>query len=219
MAEGGETLFFFFGTRAMRAQWFAKEAGIKFNLKWVDLQKGEQKTPEVLKVNPKGAVPALIDGDVYLAESAAILQYLAKKYEKKVNLGLPADASPADAAAYYESIITTATQLDNTIIHAYLHSQILPPQMRNAAIPETNLKTFNDSEVALISKWIKGKDFIAGKHFTVADIMLGYTLSAALKLGWLESHPDIKNYVVKLTSRDGFKHAYDRSSTEYPPAK
>jgi len=214
-----ETLFFFFGSRAMRPQWFAKEAGIKFNLKWVDLQKNEQKSPEILKINPKGAVPAIIDGDVYLAESAAILQYLAKKYENKVNLGLPADATPTDIAAYYECIITTATQLDNTIIQAYLHSQILPLQMRNVGVPEANLKIFNDTEVASISKWLKGKDYVAGKHFTIADIMLGYALAPAARMGWLESHPDLKNYVGRVTSRDGFKQAYDRSNPEYPPAK
>jgi len=216
MAEGGETLFFYFGTRAMRPQWFAKEAGIKLNLKWVDLQKGEQKLPEVLKVNPKGAVPAFIDGDVFLAESAAIVQYLAKKYEKKVNLNLPADATPAEAAAYYECIITTAVVLDNTIIQAYVHSQILPPQMRNVGLPEANHKVFEESEAATISKWIKGKEYVAGKHFTIADIILGYTLNAALRLGWLDKHADIKDYVNRLQARDGFKHAYDRNSSDYP---
>lgn len=47
--SGGETLYFFFGTRAMRPQWLANELGIKLNLVWVDLLKGKSKSLELLK--------------------------------------------------------------------------------------------------------------------------------------------------------------------------
>lgn len=50
--------------------------GLEVDVKKVDLLKGEQKTPEFLKVNPMHQVPALVDGDFVVTESRAILAYL-----------------------------------------------------------------------------------------------------------------------------------------------
>jgi glutathione S-transferase len=46
----------------------------------IDLRKKEQKTPEYLKINPYGKVPALVDGDTSLYESCIINEYLEEKY-------------------------------------------------------------------------------------------------------------------------------------------
>jgi len=217
MAEGGEKLYFFFGTRAMRPQWFAKEVGIKFDLKWIDLTKGEHKQPDFLKINPQGALPTLVDGAVTLTESAAILLYLARKYHKKIDLGLSDTATPVEAAHYYEALIYAPIHMDETIIPAFLNTFIFPPDKRDSKLVADKKHIFETSQFKVISKWIKGKSFIAGK-FSIADIMVGYVLSLALRLGWLDSDPEVKNYAGSLAGRDGFKAAYDRTSPEYPPA-
>ena len=51
--------------------------GMPYELKHVDYFTGEQKKPEFLGINPNGAVPAVVDGDLALSESNAILQYTA----------------------------------------------------------------------------------------------------------------------------------------------
>ena len=56
------------------------EAGVPFDLVPVDLDKGEQKTPAFLTINPHGKIPVLVDGDFALPESNAILWYLADAY-------------------------------------------------------------------------------------------------------------------------------------------
>jgi glutathione S-transferase len=62
------------------------------NYEWikVDLLKGEQKAPKYLALNPFGQVPALIDGDIRLADAQAILVYLARQYGGES--WLPSDA-------------------------------------------------------------------------------------------------------------------------------
>ncbi|XP_071937155.1 glutathione S-transferase zeta class-like isoform X2 [Coffea arabica] len=54
--------------------------GLEYEYVPVNLLKGEQQTPEFLKLNPVGFVPVLVDGDVVLADSFAILMYLEEKF-------------------------------------------------------------------------------------------------------------------------------------------
>ncbi|XP_028336297.1 glutathione S-transferase theta-3-like isoform X2 [Physeter macrocephalus] len=60
---------------------FAKKNGIPFELRTVDLLKGQHYSDDFAQVNPLRKVPALKDGDFTLAESVAILLYLTRKYE------------------------------------------------------------------------------------------------------------------------------------------
>ncbi len=52
-----------------------------FELVKLNAMTGETRTPEYLQINPCGGVPALEDGNFVLAESHAIMSYLARKYE------------------------------------------------------------------------------------------------------------------------------------------
>ena len=59
-----------------------EEMGLPYTVHRISLSKGEQKTPEFLKINPNGRIPAIVDrdeGDLAVFESGAILVYLAEK--------------------------------------------------------------------------------------------------------------------------------------------
>ena len=59
-----------------------EEMGIPYTAHGINLGKGEQKSPDYLKVNPNGKVPAIVDGEVTVFDSNAILLYLAEKTGK-----------------------------------------------------------------------------------------------------------------------------------------
>ncbi|XP_046398088.1 glutathione S-transferase 1-like isoform X2 [Ischnura elegans] len=63
-----------------------KTLGVEFNLKFVDLFKLEQRSPEFLKINPRHTVPTLVDDGFVLWDSHAIVGYLANKYGKDDSL-------------------------------------------------------------------------------------------------------------------------------------
>ena len=69
---------------------FLEEAGIAYEPIPVDTRKGEQFGPAYLRVNPNGKVPAIVDGDVTVFDSNAILLYLAEKTGKFLPAGSPA---------------------------------------------------------------------------------------------------------------------------------
>lgn len=63
-----------------------EEVGAHYQLSKLDLQKGEQKNPDYLRLNPNGKVPTRVDGDFVLWESNAILLYLIEKFSAQALL-------------------------------------------------------------------------------------------------------------------------------------
>ncbi len=75
------TLFYAPGACSMAAHIALEESGEKYEPKKMDLAKGEQKTPEYMKIHPLGRVPALkLDDGSPLTENTAILPYLGKRF-------------------------------------------------------------------------------------------------------------------------------------------
>ncbi len=83
----------FFGTKnscSLATHIALEEAGADYVFKRVDTAAGEQRTPDYLKINPKGRVPALATDEGILTENVALLQYVAQAFPK-------AKLSPSDA--------------------------------------------------------------------------------------------------------------------------
>src|ERR1700712_1220691 len=79
-AKRGITLYHSPASRAFMAYWMLEELGVPFDVKTVDIRKGDQKKPAYLKLNPSGKVPTLTDGKVVVSENPAICIYLADRY-------------------------------------------------------------------------------------------------------------------------------------------
>ncbi len=67
-------------SRAVIAKWMLDECGAKYDIVPIEFEKGEHKTPEFLKINPAGKLPALVDGESKIFETAAICLYLGDKF-------------------------------------------------------------------------------------------------------------------------------------------
>src|SRR6266496_5984510 len=76
-------LYEFGPTRSIRVRWTLQELGVDFEPIRVNLVAGEHRRPEFLKINPAGKLPVLVDGDLVLTESVAIVLYLGEKYADK----------------------------------------------------------------------------------------------------------------------------------------
>src|SRR5215213_7186278 len=69
-------------TRAALVQWVLEEGDLDYELRKIDIIKGEHRAAEFLAINPAGLIPVLItpDGDV-LYEAAALMLYLADRHQ------------------------------------------------------------------------------------------------------------------------------------------
>src|SRR6185295_14363105 len=102
-------LYEFGFTRSIRARWTLQELGVDFEGVTVNLLAGEHRSPQFLAINPAGKLPALIDGDLVLTESAAIVWYLAEKHRKF----LPADLE--GRAEVNRWLLFTVTELEQPL--------------------------------------------------------------------------------------------------------
>ncbi|CAN6470339.1 unnamed protein product [Victoria cruziana] len=97
--------------------------GLPYEYKPVNLLKHEQSSPEFTKLNPLGYVPVLVDGDMVISDSFAILLYLEEKYPEQPIL--PSDMKKRALNLQVANIVSSSIQpLQNTSIVQYIEEKI-----------------------------------------------------------------------------------------------
>ena len=190
-------------SRSVRPRWLLEEIGAPYELVTLDMQKGEHKTPAYMKVHPHGAVPALVDGDLQLFESAAICAYLADKFpEKRL---APPIGTPA-RGLYYQWMVYAIATLEPPVIDVFMQTAMLPEAERSPAVLAAARKKFGD--VANVLEQALGtRPFLLGEQFTAVDVMIGSTLGWAQMLGLLEGKKTLQEYVQRLSERPASQKA------------
>jgi len=150
-------LYGFAGTRTQRALWGLKELGVDFEFVPVNLLEGEHRRPDFLRINPAGKVPVLIDGDLVIPESAAIVLYLADKYPDKHLL--PVDL--AQRAHAYRWIMFAVTELEQPLWRIARHTMLYPPDKRLPADIALARDDFASMAV-ILERHLDGRAFIVG---------------------------------------------------------
>jgi len=152
----------------LRASVALEECGLPYTAHKIDLTKGEQRTPEFLKLNPAGQIPVIVDRDgpggkpLTLAQSGAIILYCAEKSGKF----LPKD--PDQRANVLQWFMQGATDLAPTS-GAIFQLEVVAPE-KNAAITE-HFKKRLLSFFGVCDKRLEGRDYLAGE-LSVADFMV-----------------------------------------------
>lgn len=180
-------------TRAIRVQWLLNELGIDCEVVGLDpMDPG----PELLRLNPAGKLPVLVDGEVVLTESAAIPLYLAEKYPEK---GLiPTDL--ADRAQMYRWMFFLVTEIEQPLWRMGLNTRIYPQENRVPADIENATRDCKKM-VAVFEAHMADRDFVAGDRLSVADFIAAFTLDWANELEMLADAPRLRSYLAALYAR------------------
>jgi glutathione S-transferase len=147
---------------------FLEELGVPFELKWVDRARNAQQSPAYLRLNPNGKIPVLIDGDLVLYETPAILLHLADTHPAS---GLmPALGTPARAHAY-KWLVWLSNTLHTTMTQYFYAERYVPAEAVAdfQARTEARLAPLLDQlETQLQSS---GGPWLLGAHYSAADCM------------------------------------------------
>lgn len=194
------TLYYHPFSRAAATIWTLEEVGQPYELKFVDIMKGEQKQPPVIDLNPMGKIPVLVDGDAVVTENAAIALYLADRY----------------AAG------RLAPQLDDPRRGTYLRwtlfapSVIEPGMMAKSAgwqyKPGQAGWGDHDAMLKAMEHAIAGRDYLLGDMFSIADVVFGGTIRFMLTFGGLEKRPAFTAYAERLGKRPACQRAEARNA-------
>jgi glutathione S-transferase len=158
--------------------------------------RGEHKHPDFLRINPTGKVPVLVDGDVVIPESAAIILYLADKYREK---GLMPEDLRARAQVYRWALFAV-TELEQPLWRITRHTSIYPEEKRLPADIALAKEEFL-SMAAVLDAHLDGRRFIVGENITVADCVTVYLIDLADELKLLGDFPRLRAYLEKMYAR------------------
>ena len=166
---------------------------VSFDKAHVDYFAGGQKAPEYVAINPNASLPALVDEDLTLWESNAILQYVADK---------------TGAAAYYPKDLKVRADINRWHLweaahwfpscYVYLVENVVKPLL--SAEPDasvTNKEAPNWHKLAgILDQRLAGRRWLCGESVTLADI----AVAAPMHLyRWqklpLESHPNLRRWI------------------------
>ena len=189
-------LYGFGPTRSLRALWGLRELGVEFEFIPVNLQAGEHKRPEFLAINPAGKVPVLIDGDLVLPESAAIVLYLAEKYPEKGLMPTRLE----QRAQVYRWVLFAVTELEQPLWRITKHSFLYPEEKRIAKDIDLAREDFT-AMAAVLERHMAGRQYIVGDRISAADCVTAYLMDWANEQQLLDSFPNLKAYLQRMYKR------------------
>jgi glutathione S-transferase len=189
------TLYYHPFSRAAGVVWMLEELELNYERRFVDITKGEQKQPDILRINPMGKLPILVDDGVVVTESAAIGVYLADKYA-------PGRLAPA---------------LNDPLRATYLRWSYFAPSViepgatakssgwdaREGAVGWGNY----DAMLNTIEHAIGRGDFLLGDSFSMADVIFGGTPRYMLRFKMMEERPSFGAYVKRISGRAAAERA------------
>jgi glutathione S-transferase len=189
-------------SRAMRVLWMLEELGVPFQHEQTHFAKGGSRTPEFLRINPNGHVPALRDGDVVLFESLAINLFLARKYGKGF---WPATID--DEGRTYQWTVWAMTELEEPVVTTLIHRMFLPDAQRDAA-KAADAASRATKPLGVLEGALADRPHLLGDAFGVADLNVASVLSWAPLAGIdLAPFPRTRAWLTRCTSRPAFTRA------------
>jgi glutathione S-transferase len=181
-------------TRAARAIWMLEEAGVDYDTEIVDIRNpARQDSADFRAASPMRKVPALIDGNVQMAESAAICLYIADRYCSGT-LAPAIDDQRRGGFLYW--LLYTPAVIEPTMSEKI--NKVQPNRGRNG------WGDFN-SMIATLSNGIGSGPWILGEQFTAADVMLGSSVHFLQLINMLGDAPVLTEYVERCRQRPAFK--------------
>lgn len=198
------TLYHASNTRSLRVLWLMNELELDYELKKMPFTKDALNDPEYRKLNPFARVPALVDGDVSMFESGAILEYLLSKYGDGRLMPDPASTKYGIYLQWFHFAEGTLMPPLSAIAQ---HSFLRPEEARIPAVAEEGFGSAK-AMLEILDDALDDKPYIMGDDFTAADIMLGYCVFLAGMFGLLEGQlPRVGAYLDRLKDRPALAKA------------
>ena len=173
-----------------------EELGLDYKLEWIKLD-GQQKQPEFLAINPNHKIPALIDGDLTIWESGAILFHLGEAHDPK-GVILPRDPKTRIAALQFAFFQTGGIGPNMGRLGAAIRKE----GEKNAEMIEIFSAEVDRLLGVIDSVLSDGREFLAGPY-SIGDIMHYPWLKIGLDLGLppIKDRPRVVEWLERIGER------------------
>ena len=177
-----------------------EELGLDYEVVPIDIGKDEQFAPEFLAISPNNKIPAILDGDVTLFESGAILLYLAHKTGTL--------APPAGSPEYFDMMQWLMWQMSH---FGPMLGQVHHFLKFNPGKSEYAEKRFQQEALRLyrvLNTRLESRDYIAGE-FSIVDIAT-WPWASRFEFQQIDLHdfPEVMRWYLDLADRPAFQRGY-----------
>ncbi len=188
------TLYGTGANRSARCKWTLDEAGIEY----VQIDRRELAgADELRRFHPLAKIPAVVIDGRALFESAAICTHIA---DRALAADLIAKPGTFARAEHDQWVAFCLAEMEAWLWNSGVNMYVLPEEERVTAGFEQNVKMFKRS-AAVPEAHLARADYLVEDRFTVTDIIVGWCLNWARRLGHLEEFPALRRYVDRLLAR------------------
>jgi glutathione S-transferase len=191
--------------RTMRVHWALHELAIPYETKPILARSGETQTSQYSLINPRQKIPLLQDGDFTIAESSAIVCYLAETYGNSDRRLIP--HGERQRARLHEWNYFIAMELDATSLYPIRRHSLLKHIYGDAPVAVESSKAYFLKQLGHVDQTLcEGRDFLMGDEFTTADILLATCLTWAIALN-VPIYDSCRAYLEHVTARLAYQTA------------
>jgi len=186
-------------TRATLVQWVLEEGSIEYELRKIDIQKGEHRTAEFLAINPAGLVPVLItpDGEA-LYEVAALMVYLADRHQL-TDLA-PAVSDPR-RGLFLSTVFHIAANIQSEMKRFHFPHRFSLRTEDNAGIQDLAKALVLSRLDVMNTRLLKSGPYVLGTRFSLADFYLSFWIAYLDRDGVCKRFPSIAKLYGLVRSR------------------
>ncbi|MDZ3833258.1 MAG: glutathione S-transferase family protein [Sphingopyxis sp.] len=182
-------------SRGQIVRWMLEEVGVPYEQHLLDYGT-TMKDDAYRAINPMGKVPAIVHDGRVVTECAAICAYLAEAFP---DAGLtPAPTARAD---YFRWLFFTAGPVEQAI--TMTHFGLEPDEQQQQMVGFGTLTAALDA----LETAVAGKAFVAGDHFTAADVYVGSQIDWGLQFGTIPPRPAFEAYIAPFRERPAYQRA------------
>jgi glutathione S-transferase len=206
-------------SRSQRILWLLEELGVPYEIKHYQRDpKTMLAPPELRAVHPLGKAPVVTDGELTLAESGAIIEYLADRYGSGTLI--PAYGTSARSRCHYWLHYAEGSVMPLLLLKLVFRLVATAPApffVKPVAkgIAGKVQQSFVDPQIALHLSYLEGElaktEGFGGADFSVADIAMSFPLEAAAARGGLDSrYPRLQAFLQRIHARPAYQRALAR---------
>jgi glutathione S-transferase len=185
-------------TRDLRVLWTLEEIGIPYRIQPLDFFRGELKSPEYLRVQPFGQIPAIDDDGFVLFESAAIVLYLAEKARQL----LPPDRQGRALVTQwaFAAVNSVEPELAQLFVLDHFAAHESWAKERRPAIVERA-----EAKLARLESVLAKREYLVGDAFSAADLLMAHVLRLAQHTGLLSAAPSVAAHQARCEARTAWR--------------
>lgn len=187
-------------SRLTRVTWMLEELGEPY-----EIVKAKQHTDTMRRYNPTGKMPALVDGDAIVTDSAAICAYLGEKHADK---GLGPNPGLAGRAEMMSWMLYAQSEFEAPMWNKLKHRFMLADDLRADVGPWVTYE-FANEERGLEAK-LAGRPYALGDRFSAVDVILGHCGQWSRSGKFQPKSQVVADYLERVLSRPALARAIAR---------